>query len=272
MILSVDNLSFAYGKNKVLKGISLNVCKGEIVCLMGPNGSGKTTLLDCIMGFNRFSEGKIELNGKSIRDFKTSELSRNISYVPQHHSPTFPYTVRDVVLMGRTAYTSLLREPTKQDEEYCNEAMKKVGISDFADRPYTTLSGGEIKLVLLARALCQHTDIIILDEPTASLDFRNELIFIEILTRLIQDEGLTVIMATHVLNQAFLLESKECNVKAVMMSDGQKRIEGVPSEVITSESLSDIYNVNAAILETETEGGSIIKSVSLLNVGGEEYE
>lgn len=268
MIVSAENISFSYGHKKVLDNVSLSVEKGEIICLMGPNGSGKTTFLDCIMGFNKTTDGRVELYGKNIKEYKPAELSKKISYVPQHHNPTFPYKVRDVVLMGRTAYTSIFSEPSDEDERICDEAMKKVGITEFADRPYTSLSGGELKLVLLARALCQNTGIIILDEPTSSLDFKNELIFLEVLSRLMAEEGLTVIMATHILNQAFLLESGNCRVRAVMMSEGRIVLDGAPSEVITPKSLADIYDVNATILETETEDGKTIKSVSLINIGG----
>lgn len=264
MIISAENLSFSYGTRQVLDGINLSVNRGEAVCLMGPNGCGKTTLLDCILGINRVRKGEVRINGKSIREMKPAEIARHISYVPQSHSPTFPYSVSDVVLMGRTAYTSLLREPSDEDREICREAMEKVGILPFAGRPYNALSGGEIKLVLLARALCQRSDIIVLDEPTASLDFRNELVFLQVLTRLIREEGVTVLMATHSINQLFFLESNGCAVRTVMLSGGRIMLEGAPSDVITEKTLNEIYGINAAIGETENGNGEKIRSVSLL--------
>ena len=172
MILQIDNLSFSYDKTPLLSGLSLSAEKGEIVCLLGPNGSGKTTLLDCVLGFHRNYTGSISVCGKDILPLSRPELAKQVSYVPQLHTPAFPYTVREMVLMGRTAQSGLLGAPDKEDYEICDSAIARIGIEKFAGRPYTELSGGERKLVMLARALAQQAPLIVLDEPTSSLDFK----------------------------------------------------------------------------------------------------
>jgi iron complex transport system ATP-binding protein len=150
-ILDIQKLTCAFGKQNVFQDISLSAAAGEIVCLMGPNGSGKTTLIDTVMAVNRQKSGTVTLMGKPVQDYKRHEIARITAYVPQIHDITFPYTVREIILMGRTAYTNAFGHPSKEDEQICMEAARRVGIDALADKPYSRLSGGEVKLVLLAR-------------------------------------------------------------------------------------------------------------------------
>ena len=253
MILSVKDLSFSYGEHPALRGVSLTVGKGEVLCVMGPNGSGKSTLIDSVMGLHPGYRGSIFLEGKDIRGFSRRETAQRAAYVPQNHSVTFPYTVREVVMMGRTAYLSPFGTPSDDAAEYGERAMKRVGICDLADKPYNTISGGELRLVILARALCQDTPLILMDEPTAHLDYRNELVFLETVSELCLKDGISILIATHSPDQAFYFESHGVPVSAMFLKRGVTAAAGRPSDIITARLLEDVYGVRAKILESEGE-------------------
>ncbi len=252
-MLSVKDLCFSYGERPALSGVSLEAGKGEVLCVMGPNGSGKSTLIDCVMGLHPGYGGSISLEGKDIRRCSRREIARQVAYVPQNHSPTFPYTVREVVMMGRTAYLSAFGTPSDGGEELCEHAMRRVGILDLADKPYNTISGGELRLVILARALCQDTPLILMDEPTAHLDYRNELVFLEIVSELCLKDGISVLIATHSPDQAFYFESHGVPVSAMFLKKGVTAAAGRPSDIITASLLEDVYGVRARILESDGE-------------------
>ena len=262
-VIEISSLYFSYGNKEVLKNLSLSIPRGKIVCLMGQNGSGKTTLIDAIMGLNPIKQGNIVINGKDIKMLKTMDIAKQIAYVPQLHNIRFPYTVKEIVMMGRTAYMGLFGGPKKKDEEIAMESLERVGIAEYADRPYSQLSGGEIKLVLLARALGQSTDIIIMDEPTAHLDLKNELIFLETVSKIVAEEQKTVLIATHSPEHAFYFERLQTNVEAALVKDGEIYKIGAPSEVITKESIKEVFDVDADIITTVTEDGIEEKTLCL---------
>lgn len=264
MILAVRDVSFAYGSRAVLRGVSLAVDVGEILCIVGPNGSGKTTLLDCVTGALRPQQGEILVCGKPLHAYSKRALSYQMAYVPQQHHPTFPYLVRDVVMMGRTARAGFLGAYSAQDEAACDEAIRRTGIADLADRPYHTLSGGELRLVLLARALAQEPRLIVLDEPTGSLDVRNELLFLETLSALVQEKQISALFATHEMNHAFFLEHTGVPVRAAMFSRGQPPTVGVPDDVITPQSIADTFGVEAEITAGSAPDGVPLRTVTLI--------
>lgn len=253
MILSVRDLSFSYGAHKALDRVSFDLHPGEILCVMGPNGSGKSTLIDCVMGIHRPDSGTLLLDGKEVQAYKRQEIARHAAYVPQNHSVTFPYTVREVVMMGRTAYLPAFGAPGKADERLAEAAIERVGIEALADRPYGSISGGELRLVLLARALCQQTPLILMDEPTAHLDYRNELKFLELVSMLSKEDGISVLIATHAPDQAFFLESCGCDVSALFLREGIAAAMGRPGEIITERRLEEVYGIRAKILESDGE-------------------
>lgn len=263
-VLSVKNLSFSYASKDVFHDISLSMSSGEILCLMGPNGCGKTTLIDNIMRIHKPKYGKITLMGQPIDSYKRREIAQNISYVPQIHNITFPYTVKEIVMMGRTAYTGLFSEPKREDEIICKEALEKVGIVHLAEKPYNKMSGGEVKLVLLARALSQHTPLIIMDEPTAYLDFKNELLFLETIVELCCKEQIAVLIATHSPDHAFYFASKDLKVKGALMCEGHMAAYGDPDIVITEKNIERVYGVKAKINSETNDLGSKIKTITLL--------
>ena len=263
MILSIRDLSFAYRDNPVLRDISFSMNAGEIVCVVGPNGSGKTTLLDCVTGFLRPQSGLIDVCDRPLQSYRRQDLAQAIAYVPQQHHPTFPYRVRDVVLMGRTAHTGLLGSYSAADTEACDEAMRQVGIASMADRAYHTLSGGELKLVLLARALCQKPKLIVLDEPTVSIDFQNELRILETVTALVREQRISALIATHALSHAFFFARCGVPVRTALLCKNRPMRLGAPQDILTRETLGETFGVDAQITETAVNGETV-RQITLL--------
>lgn len=259
MMLTVDNVCFSYGRHKVLDGVSFDARRGEVVCIMGPNGSGKSTLLDSIIGLNKIKDGSILVDNTSVNQYTRQQLAKKIAYIPQNHDIAFPYTVREVVLMGRTAY-AYNRGITQEDEDACTDAMRLVGIELLADKQYDRISGGELRMVLLSRALCQQTPIILMDEPTSHLDYKNEIKFLEIVSNLCNSQGITVIIATHNPEHSFYFENREVNTKAVFIKDGVVAACGAPKDVVCEETLRAVYGVNAKILESDGQKTILLKN------------
>ena len=264
LALDIRGLAFSYGEQNVFSDVSLPVSTGDVICLMGPNGCGKTTLLDAVMALKIPRAGEILLDGRSVVAYRRHELARKMAYVPQIHDVTFPYTVREVVLMGRTAYAGAFGKPSREDMSICDAALRRIGIEGLADKPYSRLSGGELKLVLLARALGQGAPMMLLDEPTAHLDFKNELLFLETVAGQCRDGGLTVLIATHAPDHAFYLASKGLSVRAAMMARGGLLYCGTPDEVITADTIRAVYGVHAKILTDTDLDGKPVKRVMLL--------
>ena len=245
--IEITNASFSYDQKKVFKNVSLNINKGEIFCLMGRNGCGKSTIIDSILGINRISEGSIKIDSKDLKSYSASELAKHISYVPQNFEKSFPYKVEQIILMGRTVHAGPFGSYSQKDYEITKQVMKDIGIYHLKDRPYTNISGGEMQMVMLSRALVQETEIIIMDEPTSHLDYYNELLFLENVINLVKDKGKTIFMATHSPNQPFFMGSNSVPVRVGLMKDGSITTVGSPSSVLTVENIKDTYSVNSQI-------------------------
>lgn len=253
-LLRVEDLSFAYDKVPVFKHIDFEVEKGQVICLVGSNGCGKTTLLDCLIGANKAESGDVIINGLSHSKIDMKEKAKMISYIPQKHRESFPYRVREMVIMGRAPYISAFGTPDKEDQEIAVAAMKGLGIEDFSERLFSHLSGGEAQMVLIARALTQEAPIIAMDEPTSSLDFKNETLILETVVKLVKEKKVSIIMATHFPNHSFYFENNGIDTKVLMMKDGQIKHSGQPIETITEENILDVYGVNAKIVTYDHEG------------------
>lgn len=252
-LLELEEVSFAYGEKPVFEHISYRLEPGTLCCLMGQNGCGKSTLLDCILGEHVPQQGKIRLLGREIQTYRSQDLAKQLSYVPQVHQRSFPYTVRQIVLMGRTAHSGFFSGPDADSEALAEEALALVGISALAERPYTQISGGEMQLTLLARALVQQTPLILMDEPTAHLDFRNELIFLQTVVRLMREKKTAVLLATHSPNQPFYFANQGVRVEVAAMRQGALFAVGAPKEVLTEENIRKIYGIEALRLSHEDE-------------------
>ena len=271
-LLDIQDLSFSYGDKPIFQGISYGLEAGQICCLMGPNGCGKSTLMDCILGDHQPTAGQILLNGKNIRSYRPKELATLLSYVPQSHERTFPYTVRQVVQMGRTPHCRFYGGGDAQDEQLVDEALELVGLDGLSDRPYTQISGGEMQLTLLARAVVQDTPLILMDEPTAHLDFRNELVFLQMVVRLMEEKNKAVFLATHSPNHAFYFENQSANVTVAAMSRDRSQSGllsvGKPSEVLTEENIQIIYDIRARRMsQTDATFGALTQIVPVCTCG-----
>ncbi|KAF1085302.1 putative ABC transporter ATP-binding protein [Sporotomaculum syntrophicum] len=247
-LLEVIDASFSYKSAKIFEHISISIGPGEVHCIIGPNGCGKTTLLDCILGILKFNAGEIKLMGRNINQYRIWEIANQMAYVPQSHAKTFPYTVLDIVLMGRASHTGMFSSPDMEDRAIAEDALAMVGLSRYKDRPYTQLSGGEGQLVMIARALAQQTPLIIMDEPTAHLDFKHELIVLETIVRLVRDTGLSVVMATHFPNHAFYFANHGINTFVALMSNHSFMAKGHPDNILTEENLQSVYNIYAKVV------------------------
>lgn len=259
--LSVDSASCGYNGKAVVNGISIDVHPGDIVCILGPNGVGKTTLFKTMLGFLPPIKGAINLNEKSIAMWSRKELACHLGYVPQAHIPPFPFSVTDVVLMGRTARLGPLSSPATVDLMESLKSLQILGISHLKDRIYTELSGGERQMVLIARALTQNPDLLLMDEPTANLDFGNEVRVLEQINAL-SSEGLGIVMTSHSPDHAFL-----CSSRVILLCKDMSIITGDAGEVVTEKNLERAYGVRVRIQEVlGGERGQYIKTcIPLLN-------
>lgn len=242
-MIRVQDLSFSFGEEQVLRGINLSSEDSGIVLLLGPNGSGKTTLLRCINGILAPQSGSISVNGRSLREYSRRELARIMSIVPQVHRPSFPYTVLDVVLIGRTPHVGAFAMPDKRDVEVARQCLEAVGISRLAQRVYTRVSGGEMRLVLIARALAQQPKVLLLDEPTAHLDVANQLRVLNTVRKLTKENGISTLVSLHDPNHALAFADR-----VALLFEGELVASGKPEDVITVENMKKVYGVDADII------------------------
>jgi iron complex transport system ATP-binding protein len=241
--LFVQELSFNYTKrSNILNNVSLSVAKGDVLCLLGPNGTGKTTLLRCILRILKINQGEIHIGSRAISSMSVRELAREVAYVPQATSTVFPYQVLDMVIMGRNPHLGLISTPSSRDEEIAREALAKTGILHLENCLFSEISGGERQLVLIARALAQQANLLVLDEPTANLDFGNQARVLMIINNLAR-QGYSIFMTSHFPNQAFLV----CN-KVAIMKGGKILACGSPDEIITDSCLSDLYSSSIKVV------------------------
>ena len=235
-MLAIKNLSYSYiTHHPVFTDVSFTVKKGQVCALFGPNGCGKTTLFKCCLRFLPTYQGTIHINDMDIATLSNHELSKQASYVPQEHKPSFPYLVKDVVLMGRSPHMTNLITLSKHDHLTTIDALRLVGIEHLADTPYNQLSGGQRQLVIIARAVAQQAHVMYLDEPTSALDFHNQLMVWQLL-RTIASSGTTVIACTHDPNHVLWF----CD-DVVIMAHQHIIAQGPPSKVITNDTLDEIY-------------------------------
>lgn len=242
-MLQIKDIVSGYGKKVVVNNISMKVKRGDFICILGSNGCGKTTLLKTILGFIKPFNGEIYVDDISIGNLKERELAKKISYIPQAHVPPFPFTVKDVVIMGRTPYLGKGNNPSMEDEKLAHESMERLGILKFENNPYTELSGGQQQLTMIARALVQNTDFIFMDEPTANLDFGNEYKVLEEVYSLAKLYNKGVIMVTHNPNHVFSFADK-----VIIMKNGKIYKSGYPEDKITEDVLKDIYNTEVKVV------------------------
>lgn len=246
-IVSVQNIEFAYpsGRRKVLDCCSLSLKEGELVSILGPNGAGKSTLLNCACGLLSPQSGDIFLNGKNIKEMDPRQIAKVIGYVQQNQKSVFGYTVFSYVLMGRASSVGLFQRPHKEDEEMVSEVLASMGIAHLADIPITEISGGERQQAAIARAVVQQPQAVFFDEPTAHLDYGNQVNTLRLIASL-QDKGFAVVMTTHNPDHCMMLGGK------VAILDRQGILEtGNVSDILTEERLKKVYNTELRLSYVE---------------------
>ena len=242
MTLSVDSLAFGFPGRTVGREVSFTLEAGEVMCVLGPNGGGKTTLFRTLLGLLEPHGGSIRLDSSPLKDLSRAEIARRIGYVPQGHSGYFAFTVREFVLMGRTAHLGIFSSPAKKDHGVAERALESLGIAHLADKPITEISGGERQLALVARALAQEPKLLVLDEPTASLDFGNQ---VRVLQRIaaLASSGIAILFSSHDPDHAFL-----CARRALLLAQGRVLEMGAPRDVIRADTLERMYRVTVEVM------------------------
>jgi iron complex transport system ATP-binding protein len=239
--IQTDNLVFAYDSRLVLDRAQLRFERGEMVALLGPNGSGKTTLLKVLSGVLRGS-GDVRVGGRELRTYGRRELSKFIGVVPQESQLVFPYTVAEIVLMGRASRHGPFAFESARDLQVARKSMEATEIASLADRYMHELSGGEKQRVMIARALAQEPEILLLDEPAAFLDLKHQVHILDLMRRLHRDHGLTIIAALHDLNLAALFFPR-----LVMLHNGKVYRDGPPEEVLNEETIDQVYGIRVRV-------------------------
>lgn len=248
-IIKAEKVAFGYTQDKlVLRDISFEVSAGEVLMILGSNGCGKSTLMRLLLNDKQTAGGRILLDGTELRELSPLEISRRVAMVFQDHKAPFPYDVIDVVAMGRTPYLSAFATPRARDMRICEDALESVGMMHLAHKPYTQISGGERQMVLIARALAQETPLIMMDEPTSHLDYRNAAIVIQTANRLASEQNKAVVMVTHLPDQAFYYPSK-----AALMEHGRFFAFGPSREVLTEANLTRTYSMQIKVLTAVDE-------------------
>jgi len=247
MILSASRLCFSFGETPVFSDVTFEVAPGEIVSVIGRNGAGKSTLLKCLNGLLAPNAGRVRLDGENITRLKHKTLGRTIGYVPQHDEDTFGFSVLEMALMGRAAHIGPFSQPSPCDIRAAEEAVRRVGLESMIHRNFNELSGGQAQLAVIARALAAKPRLLLLDEPTAHLDIRNQAQVLKVLCSLSRQQGLSVLMTTHSPDHAFLFSDK-----ALMLCKESPPVFGKPGQVMTAETVGRVYGMDVKIINVDS--------------------
>ena len=264
-MLEVRDLRAGYGDKEIVHGVSFDIPRGQFVCVIGANGCGKSTVLKNLLGLIKPFGGSVRIDGKELSDMDERERAQHFAYIPQAHTPPFPFKVSDVVILGRTPYlTGIATGASKKDQVVAYRAMQQLSIENLADATYTELSGGQQQLVLIARALAQQPDLLVMDEPTASLDFGNQQLVLSCVYRLSR-LGMAVLMVTHDPDHALF-----CSDRVIMMEDGNVIGDGTPEQIVTTENLRRIYGTESYVTDVKVENGEMVRvCIPVIRTGAE---
>lgn len=253
MILEVQNGCFGYpGQPDILNDINLSLNKGHILAILGPNGIGKTTLLKCMIGLLPWHSGKSLLEGRDLHCMKPKDLWSSISYIPQSHGFAFSYTGLEMVLLGRSAHLGAFQQPGKQETEMAEAMMERVGISHLAGKDCNHMSGGELQMVLIARALINEPRLIILDEPETGLDFHNQILVLNMIERLSHEEGISAIMNTHYPTNAMSVADE-----TLMLGHRGEFLCGPAADILNEQNISRFFDVQVVVNELQYRGRAV---------------
>lgn len=242
MDFELDNICFSYGSHNVIDNLSFSIRSGCFHAILGPNGCGKTTLLDLLSGYIRPASGKIRYNGQNISEYGKRRLSRHIALVPQEYRVNFPYTVREVVAMGRYPHQARFSHPTAQDMQIVENALEVCGAQELSERFITELSGGEKQRVIFARAIAQETSVLLLDEPCASMDVKHALRILNVASEQVLKKGVTVIAVMHDINLAARFADN-----LIFMKQGQRIASGPARDSLDSKIIREVFDVESLV-------------------------
>ena len=250
MAIEVNAGTFSYNAGTpLLQDISFSAESGEVLAILGPNGAGKTTLMKCLLGFLPWKSGKTLLDGTDIRSMPGSILWQQAAYVPQARNPAFSYRTEEMVLLGRSPYLGDFSMPGKKDKEIAHAAMELAGVTHLIGKSCSQISGGELQLVLIARALAAEPKYLILDEPESGLDFRNQLVVLDLIEKLQRDKNLTVILNTHYPDHALRISDK-----VLLLFGGGIYQFGRTPQMLTPEHLRSLFGVEIAMTQERIDG------------------
>src|SRR6185436_16824853 len=252
-VYRIHDLHFAYARTAVLNGISTEIGVGDFVALVGPNGAGKSTFLKILAGLNRRYTGTVDFDGVSLAKVTAHELSRRVAFVPQETHVVFPFSVTQMVLMGRAPHQSASLFDSGVDVERAENAMRLTDTLDLSKKSFSQLSGGERQRVVLASALAQDPEVLLLDEPTVYLDLKHQIQFYDIVERLNLEKRMTIVSVTHDVNLAARYARR-----MIAIRDGRFIADGSPDEVLTPDNLYDIFEIHASVLKRPDGRGSYI--------------
>lgn len=247
MTFEIRNGCFGYEPSRqILKDVCVGLPSARIMTVLGANGVGKTTLMKCMLGLLRWTEGASYLDGEDVRTLKHAALWRRIGYVPQARQSAFAYTAEEMVLLGRSAHLKLAQQPGEEDRRVVRECLDIIGVSYLRGRLLSRVSGGELQMVLIARALATQPELLILDEPESNLDFRNQLIVLDTIKRLREEKKLSFIVNTHYPEHAISISDQTL----LLLGDGDS-LCGATREVITEENLRRAFSVEVCIRDLD---------------------
>lgn len=244
--MKVKDLSFAYGKNQVLKGVSLEIEEGKVTTIMGANGCGKSTLFSLMTKNLDARKGDIYLKGKNIKNLNLREFAKKVAIVQQYNRAADDITVEKLISFGRTPHKKMMQGNSAEDEEKIRWAMEVTNLTEYRDREVSRLSGGQRQRVWIAMALAQGTKTLFLDEPTTYLDIRYQIEILQLVRKLNREFGMTIIMVLHDINQA--IGYSDC---IIGLKEGKVLAAGVPEEVITKETIQQLYGIEMEVLQME---------------------
>jgi len=257
--LKVENGCFSYNMTNqdTIKNVNFEMKSGDLVAILGPNGAGKTTLLRCVIGFLAWKSGRTLLDSKDIREYSARELFSIVSYVPQARTTVAAYTVSEMVLLGRSSHIGMFSKPSKKDYETTESVIEELGLEKLRNKRCSEISGGELQMVLIARAMCSNPSLLILDEPESNLDFRNQLIVMQTLSAL-KDKGVACLFNTH-----FPAHALQYAEKSVLLGADGTSVFGETGKIVSQENIETGFGVKAVIGNIEAQGRTIRDVVPL---------
>jgi iron complex transport system ATP-binding protein len=257
MRIAAEDVDFYFGAQKILKGINLSAEEGALIGIIGPNGSGKTTLLKTLSKVLKPARGLIFLNGNELSELSQRKIAKDLAVVPQDTSVNFDFTAFEVVLMGRTPHIGRLEKEKSEDRETALDTMRQTEIHELRDRLITTLSGGERQKVIIAKALTQEPKVLLLDEPTANLDIRNQIEIMDLIKDAVVQKDITAIMAIHDIN----LAARYCD-EMILLRNGGIFATGQPKSVLTPKNVKAVFDINSVVNGNPADGSVYVVPIS----------